>query len=101
MSVFLTPELEPFYGGAYRPESARGGMPGFDQILSAVAEAWKTQRGEIADQAAELTRHLRDERIPGGEGRQLSSGVDRRACGGRAGKTKFRLRRHGGFGGAA
>ena len=34
MSVFLTPELKPFYGGTYWPPSARMGMPGFDQVLS-------------------------------------------------------------------
>ena len=33
MSMFLTPELQPFYGGTYWPDSSRGGMPGFDQVL--------------------------------------------------------------------
>src|SRR5262249_35405878 len=32
MSVFLTPDLKPFYGGTYWPPTARGGMPGFDQV---------------------------------------------------------------------
>jgi uncharacterized protein YyaL (SSP411 family) len=97
MSVFLTPELEPFYGGTYWPESARGGMPGFDQILSAVAEAWQSRRGEIAEQAAELTRHLHDERIPGGDGKQLSPQL---IAGAAAALERSFDPRHGGFGGA-
>ncbi len=97
MSVFLTPESEPFYGGTYWPESARGGMPGFDQVLSAVAEAWKNRRGEIAEQAAELTRHLRDERIPGGVGKQLAPELIVRAA---AALERSFDSRHGGFGGA-
>src|ERR1044072_8284913 len=44
MSVFLTPEQKPFYGATYGPPHARGGMPGFDQILTAVAEAWQHRR---------------------------------------------------------
>ena len=44
MSVFLTPDLQPFYGGTYWPPSARMGMPGFDQVLSAVADAWQNRR---------------------------------------------------------
>ncbi len=44
MSVFLTPELKPFYGGTYWPPQGRMGMPGFDQVLLAVADAWKNRR---------------------------------------------------------
>ena len=59
MSVFLTPGLEPFFGGTYWPSTARGGMPGFDQVLSAVADAWKNRRGELLQQADKLTDFLR------------------------------------------
>jgi uncharacterized protein YyaL (SSP411 family) len=97
MSVFLTPELEPFYGGTYWPDSPRGGMPGFDQVLSAVAEAWKNRPGELAEQAAELTRHLHDERIPGGDGKQLSQQLIAHAA---AALERSFDPRHGGFGGA-
>ncbi|MCO6454422.1 MAG: thioredoxin domain-containing protein [Pirellulaceae bacterium] len=60
MSVFLTPDLEPFYGGTYFPPRARHGMPGFDQVLTAVERAWREQRAQITDQARRLTEHLQD-----------------------------------------
>ncbi len=44
MSVFLTPDARPFYGGTYWPPSSRHGMPGFDQVLAAVADAWRDRR---------------------------------------------------------
>lgn len=58
LSVFLTPQCQPFYGGTYWPPTARGGMPGFDQVLAAVAEAWAQRRDAAVDQAAQLTAHL-------------------------------------------
>jgi uncharacterized protein len=64
MSVFLTPELQPFYGGTYWPETSRGGMPGFDQILQAVSAAWRDRRPELTTQAADLTKHLMSTQIP-------------------------------------
>ncbi len=58
MSVFLTPDLEPFYGGTYWPPEPRGGMPGFKQVLAAVADAWKTRRGDAVRQAKQLAELL-------------------------------------------
>jgi uncharacterized protein YyaL (SSP411 family) len=58
MSVFLTPDLKPFYGGTYWPPTARMGMPGFDQVLSAVADAWKNRREQAVEEADSLTLHL-------------------------------------------
>ncbi len=58
MSVFLTPDLEPFFGGTYWPPTDKLGMPGFDRVIAAVSEIWKTRRGDAVEQAAELTRHL-------------------------------------------
>ncbi len=58
MSVFLTAEGKPFFGGTYWPPQSRQGMPGFDQILHAVADAWKNQRDKISQQAARLTASL-------------------------------------------
>jgi uncharacterized protein len=58
MSVFLTPELKPFYGGTYWPPTSRQGMPGFDQVLAAVADAWKNRRPQAVEQADSLTEHL-------------------------------------------
>ncbi len=47
MSVFLTPDGQPFYGGTYFPSSARYGMPSFRDVLKAVADAWHIRRAEI------------------------------------------------------
>ena len=51
MTVFLTPDRKPFYGGTYFPPEDRYGMPGFKNLLSGIAEAWKTRRKEITDSA--------------------------------------------------
>lgn len=60
LSVFLTPTLEPFYGGTYWPPRARGGMPGFEQVLVAVADAWKHRRDEAVEHGQRLAQLLRD-----------------------------------------
>jgi uncharacterized protein YyaL (SSP411 family) len=59
MSVFLTADLKPFYGGTYWPPSNRMGMPGFDDVLAAVRDAWHNRRDAVNDQAEQLTGHLR------------------------------------------
>ena len=48
MSVFLTPDGAPFYGGTYFPDRPRHGMPSFSQVLDGVWQAWTTQRNEVA-----------------------------------------------------
>jgi len=47
MSVFLTPDGAPFYGGTYFPDQPRHGMPSFHQVLEGVWQAWTTQRSEV------------------------------------------------------
>src|SRR5690348_3796720 len=59
MTVFLTPDGEPFYGGTYFPPEPRHGLPSFRQLLDAVAEAWRERRPELARQAGVLTEELR------------------------------------------
>jgi uncharacterized protein YyaL (SSP411 family) len=58
MSVFLTPDLQPFFGGTYWPPDPRMGMPGFGQVIAAVDDAWLNRREQAIEQAGELTRHL-------------------------------------------
>ena len=58
MSVFLTPDLKPFYGGTYWPPTPRMGMPGFEQVLVAVNDAWRNRREGVTKQADELTGYL-------------------------------------------
>jgi|tagenome__1003787_1003787.scaffolds.fasta_scaffold20963437_2 uncharacterized protein YyaL (SSP411 family) len=60
MSVFLTPELKPFYGGTYWPPKSSRGMPGFDQILAAVMDAWKNRREHALNAAEQLTAELQN-----------------------------------------
>jgi hypothetical protein len=59
LSVFLTPDLEPFFGGTYFPPSARHGLPAFSTVLDGVAEAYRERREEVAGIAAQLADHLR------------------------------------------
>ncbi|MEX1042385.1 MAG: thioredoxin domain-containing protein [Pirellulaceae bacterium] len=58
MSVFLTPETKPFYGGTYWPATSSRGMPGFDQVLNAVSDAWKSRREMAVEQSHKLTAQL-------------------------------------------
>jgi uncharacterized protein YyaL (SSP411 family) len=58
MSVFLTPDLKPFYGGTYWPPESRHGMPGFNEIIAAVARAWKGNRDAVIETSAQLTEEL-------------------------------------------
>jgi uncharacterized protein YyaL (SSP411 family) len=66
MSVFLTPELKPFYGGTYWPPQSSRGMPGFDQILAAVIDAWKNRREQALNAAEQLTAELQNVGIAAG-----------------------------------
>ena len=65
MSVFLTPELKPFYGGTYWPPHSSRGMPGFDQILAAVIDAWKNRREQALNAAEQLTAELQNVGVAG------------------------------------
>jgi len=58
MSVFLTPDLKPFYGGTYFPPGDSRGMPGFPRVLSSVQRAWSERRDEIVRAAGELTERI-------------------------------------------
>ena len=58
MTVFLTPEGKPFYGGTYFPPADRMGMPGFPRVLLAVSEAYRTNRGEIERVTQQLTEQM-------------------------------------------
>ena len=59
MSVWLTPEREPFFGGTYFPPENRWGHPGFESVLTQIAAAWRTDRGQIVESAGDAVRQLR------------------------------------------
>ena len=58
MSVFLTPDGRPFYGGTYYPDTPRGGLPSFRQVLEGVNRAWTTQRPDIESAGDRLVQTL-------------------------------------------
>jgi uncharacterized protein YyaL (SSP411 family) len=58
MSVFLTPEGHPFYGGTYFPPQPRYGRPSFTQVLQAIADAWLTRRAELIDGGQRLVEAI-------------------------------------------
>src|ERR687891_2759962 len=58
MTVFLTPEGVPFFGGTYFPKEDRHGLPGFKKVLLAVARAWREQRVEIDEQGSKLVGYI-------------------------------------------
>ena len=58
LNVFLTPELDPFYGGTYFPPAERHGMPSWTGVLQAIAEAWEHNREDIRRTGARLREHL-------------------------------------------
>jgi uncharacterized protein YyaL (SSP411 family) len=97
MSVFLTPDLRPFYGGTYWPPTQRQGMPGFDQILLAVADAWTNRRDKALEQAGTLTEHLQALATPEPKAGDLSTEFLKSAS--TALERSFD-HHHGGFGGA-
>ncbi len=101
MSVWLTPELKPFFGGTYFPPTSRWGRPGFVEVLTHLARAWHEERGQLVASAEAVLERLRqasgaDEAAP-----------DRAPVAGReaieTGIAEFSQAfdgRHGGFGGA-
>ena len=58
MTVFLTPEGRPFFGGTYFPKRPWGGRPGFVDLMRAVHEAWTGRREELLDQAEHLSSSI-------------------------------------------
>ena len=97
MSVFLTPDLKPFFGGTYWPPGPARGMPGFDQVIQGVNDAWTNRREQVTEAAGELTKRLQDASDPQGEAAALKLALIEQA-----GKQLERTfdRSHGGFGAA-
>lgn len=58
MSVWLTPDLKPFYGGTYFPPDNRYGRPGFRTVLTHIAQAWREDRGRIDESVSDIMSQL-------------------------------------------
>jgi uncharacterized protein len=65
MSVWLTPDLKPFYGGTYFPPDNRWGRPGFRSVLEQLAEAWRTDRDKIVQSGSDIIEELEKHLEPG------------------------------------
>lgn len=100
LTMFLTPDAKPFWGGTYFPREPRYGRPGFIQVLNAVDAAWRGKRASILQSATELAQHV-SQRLGGSSApgqvsidtaRTLSSGIYDmidRDLGGLRGAPKF------------
>ena len=58
LTMFLTPDAQPFWGGTYFPKQPRYGRPGFMQVLESIDRAWRDKRGELAASAETLKTHV-------------------------------------------
>ncbi|MEU5739952.1 thioredoxin domain-containing protein [Streptomyces tendae] len=97
MTVFLTPDAEPFYFGTYFPPEPRHGMPSFRQVLQGVQQAWAERRDEVDEVAGKIVRDL--------AGREISYGDAEAPGEAQLGQALLGLTREydaerGGFGGA-
>ncbi|MCT9105841.1 thioredoxin domain-containing protein [Streptomyces mirabilis] len=97
MTVFLTPDAEPFYFGTYFPPAPRHGMPSFRQVLEGVDAAWTDRRGEVAEVAGKIVRDLAEREMSFGSG-EVPGEED--LAGALLGLTREYDASRGGFGGA-
>ncbi len=75
MSVWLLPDGKPFHGGTYYPKEPRYGMPGFQQVLRAVADAYRSRRDQVNGQAERLAAMLRRSATLTADGGELGSEI--------------------------
>jgi hypothetical protein len=97
MSVWLTPTLQPFYGGTYFPPASKWGKPGFVDVLEEIARVWREERDKVEQSAAAITERLRSLRSQDSRGPVPPPAVLDRAS------EEFAAafdRRRGGFGNA-
>ena len=97
MTVFLTPDGVPFYGGTYYPPEDRHGMPSFRRVLTSIADAWSTRRGDVAKTTERMRELYSVSTEPVRSTGTLGAPVLERAFRGLV--QQFDLR-EGGFGGA-
>jgi uncharacterized protein YyaL (SSP411 family) len=97
MSVFLSPDLKPFYAGTYFPPEDRGGMPGFPRLLQALGEAYHQKRDTVVKMGEEVQSRLKMLAEMAGQGREFTPAELSQAA---ATLKQDFDRMHGGFGGA-
>jgi uncharacterized protein YyaL (SSP411 family) len=97
MSVFLAPDLKPFYAGTYFPPEDRGGLPGFPRILQALSEAYQQKRDTVVQMGQEVESRLHTMAAAGAAGRDFTP-ADLNGAAARLKQDFDRV--HGGFGSA-
>ncbi|MFE9772650.1 thioredoxin domain-containing protein [Streptomyces sp. NPDC005931] len=97
MTVFLTPDAEPFYFGTYFPPAPRHGMPSFRQVLQGVHQAWEERRDEVGEVAGKIVRELAARELSFGDARAPGEQELAQAL---LGLTREYDPQRGGFGGA-
>ncbi len=106
LSVWLTPELKPFFGGTYFPPEDREGRAGFPGVLRAIAKGWAEDRERIVAESTRVVALLKQRAEEGGHFNENSAGIDLTEAGGEAFEKCFQLfletfdEENGGFGGA-
>lgn len=75
LTMFLSPDGTPFFGGTYFPKQARYNLPGFTQLLASVAHAWQTQRADIVEQNASMRAALAETEAPPAAGGTLDQAL--------------------------
>ncbi len=98
LSIFITPELKPFYGGTYFPPEDKYGRTGFKTVLTQIAKAWKNDKANIVSSADSLTAALKSvEKAKGNTGEAITEAPFKKA----ADNLKLSFdSQWGGFGGA-
>jgi uncharacterized protein YyaL (SSP411 family) len=99
MSVWLTPSLQPFYGGTYYPPSSQWGRPGFREVLTEITRAWREERAQVIESAGEIIARLTEMARPESPGASQPPGPQAIATTVQQFKSVFD-RRRGGFGDA-
>ncbi len=97
MTVFLTPDLKPFFGGSYFPPEDKWGQPGLTRVLNKVAEAWKSDRERIVASSDKIIDQLQSAIAISGGANKVSDAVARKAYEQFASQFDAKF---GGFGGA-
>ncbi len=96
LTVFLTPDQKPFFGGTYFPPRDRHGLPGFPKVLQSVREAYRARRDEVDAHAAELLGAIAEAgKVEGGEPGAITADFAASAAAGLA--SRFDAK-NGGFG---
>ena len=97
MSMFLTPDLKPFYGATYVPPKTKYCLPGFEELITQLYEAWHSRRDEVLESGNRIIEHIREASLNA----EIAGGLNKEMLLKGAGQFKNGFdEEYGGFGGA-